>query len=147
MTNLQDLLGAQRPAVVADIEQLVNTTVSGQKGITGIALKGAVATAQKLDANIVNKGINKLLPEMIDALNPQWDAFQTSGETDFGVYLDRHRDEVADSILAVADRNAESINVPALAKAYKALRGKAAGIVKPQIPAIGNIVQKHMTAG
>lgn len=146
MTNLQDLLGAPRPAVVADVEQLVNTTVSSQKGITGIALKGAVATAQKLDAQIVNKGINKMLPELIEALNPQWAAFQTSGETDFGVYLDGRQDEVADSILVVADRNAENINVPALAKAYKALRGKAAGIVKPQVPAIGNIIQKHMAA-
>lgn len=146
MSNLQNLLETPRPAVVADVEQLVNTTVSSQKGITGIALKGAVATAQKLDAQIVNKGINKMLPELVEALSPQWEAFQTSGETDFGVYLEGRQDEVADSILVVADRNAEAINVPALAKAYKALRGKAAGIVKPQIPAIGNIIQKHMAA-
>lgn len=146
MSNLQNLLETPRPAVVADVEQLVNTTVSSQKGITGIALKGAVATAQKLDAQIVNKGINKMLPELIEALNPQWEAFQTSGETDFGAYLEGRQDEVADSILVVADRNAEAINVPALAKTYKALRGKAAGIVKPQIPAIGNIIQKHMAA-
>lgn len=146
MANLQDLLGQPRPAVVADVEQIVNTNISSQKGLTGIALKGAVATAEKIDAQIVTKGINTMLPELIEALSPQWEAFQTSGETDFGAYLSGRQDEVADSILVVADRNAEAINVPALAKTYKTLRGKAAGMIKPQIPAIGNIIQKHMAA-
>lgn len=57
MSSLNDLLGPQREAVVADLSALVENTVSNQSGISGMALKGLVSAAKKVDAQIVPKGL------------------------------------------------------------------------------------------
>ena len=62
----------------------------------------------------------------------------------FGAFLAGRSSQVVDSLMAIADRNAESITVAPLAKAYNALRGKAAKVIEPEIPEFGRILQKHM---
>lgn len=144
VSSLNDLLGTPREAVVADLTDLVNRTVDSQSGISGMALKGAVGAAKKMDADIVSKGLNRLLPELASSLDSQWQGFQASGESDFGAYLVAHKDEVVSAIMTVADNASEKINVPALAKAYKAIRGKAANFIEPALPELGAVIAKHM---
>lgn len=144
MSSLNDLLGPQREAVVADLSALVEKTVSNQSGISGMALKGLVSAAKKVDGNIVPKGLNRLLPELAANLDPQWQGFQSSGEADFGAYLAAHKDEVVASVLSVADKAAASSNIPALDKGYKAIRGKAGDFIGPVLPELGALIVKHM---
>ena len=73
-----------------------------------------------------------------------WQEFETSPQEDFGTYLAGNDKEVADSILGVADRNADQVNNPALVKTYNSLRSKIAKIIEPQIPELARILQKHM---
>lgn len=145
MSSLNDLLGPQREAVVADLSALVENTVSNQSGISGMALKGLVSAAKKVDAQIVPKGLNRLLPELATNLDPQWQGFQASGESDFGAYLAAHKDEVVTSVLTVADKAAASSNIPALDKGYKAIRGKAGDFIGPVLPDLGALIVKHMS--
>lgn len=145
MSNLSQLLDpAHRPAVVAELTEFVNTTVDNQSGITGMALKGAVAAAKKIDSNIVSKGMSRMLPDILGDLEPYWQEFESSTSDDFGAFLEPRSAEVTDSIMSVADRNAESINVPALAKTYNSLRGKGVKMIEPAIPDLGRILQRHM---
>lgn len=147
MSNLSQLLqDPTRTSVTAELATFVDETVAAQSGLTGMALKGAVAAAKKMDSAIVVKGMNRLLPDITGELEPYWQDFVASGQADFGAFLEPRAGEVTDTIMKVADRHAQTINVPALAKAYSSLRGKASNIIEPQIPALARIVQKHVPA-
>lgn len=146
MTDLSSLLtDNKRGAVVADLAALADAAVGRQSGISGTAIKAAVAAAKKIDADIVAKGVNRMLPDVLGDLQPHWQAFQEDAEQDFGTFLAGRNDAVVDSLMAVADRNAESITVAPLAKAYNSLRGKGAKVISPEIPEFGRILQKHMS--
>lgn len=146
MTDLSSLLtDNKRDAVVADLAALADAAVGRQSGISGTAIKAAVAAAKKIDADIVAKGVNRMLPDVLGDLQPHWQAFQEDAEQDFGTFLAGRNDAVVDSLMAVADRNAESITVAPLAKAYNSLRGKGAKVISPEIPEFGRILQKHMS--
>ena len=88
---------------------------------------------------------NRLLPELATNLDPQWQGFHASGESDFGAYLAAHKDEVVTSVLTVADKAAASSNIPALDKGYKAIRGKAGDFIGPVLPDLGALIVKHMS--
>ena len=65
MTDLSQLLdAAKRPQVVQEITSLVDDTVARQSGLTGMALKSAVAAGKKADADAISKGVNKFLPQI-----------------------------------------------------------------------------------
>lgn len=145
MTDLSSLLtDNKRDAVVADLAALADAAVGRQSGLSGTAIKAAVAAAKKIDAGIVAKGVNRMLPDVLGDLQPHWQAFQQDAEQDFGTFLAGRNDAVVDSLMSVADRNAESITVAPLAKAYNSLRGKGAKVIGPEIPEFGRILQKHM---
>jgi hypothetical protein len=145
MTDLSSLLtDHKRDGVVADLAALADSAVGRQSGISGTAIKAAVAAAKKVDADIVSKGVNRMLPDVLGDLQPHWQAFQGDAEQDFGTFLAGRNDAVVDSLMAVADRNAESITVAPLAKVYNSLRGKGAKVIGPEIPEFGRILQKHM---
>lgn len=145
MSNLSQLLEPQvRPALIKELSEFIQQTVSEQSGISGMAIKGAVSTATRVNSDIIPKGINQILPDMLGDLEPRWAEFEKAGATDFGTFLDKDSAQVADAVMSTADRHAERINVAPLAKAYKSLRNKGAKIVEGKVPELGRILQNHM---
>lgn len=143
MSELSALLNEQkRPQVVADLDTVVDETVSNASGLVGMALKGGVGAANKVDSDFINKGINRILPDLLGELQPHWNAYRDSDSADFGSYLAAHEDEVTNGLLKLADDNVS--NAPAaLEKIYNGLRNKAANIVGPALPQVGNVIEKH----
>lgn len=145
MSNLSQLLEPQvRPALIKELSEFIQQTVSEQSGISGMAIKGAVSTATRVNADIIPKGINQILPDMLGDLEPRWAEFEKADESDFGAFLNKDSSQVADAVMSTADRHAERINVAPLAKAYKSLRNKGAKIVESKVPELGRILQNHM---
>ena len=145
MAHLSELMsGPQRTAVINDCGELVEGVVAKQSGITGMALKGAVAAAKKVDSAIITKALGRVLPDVLDALDPHWQEFSETSEQDFGSFLEPRSTQVSDSIMSVADKHAEQINSPALSKPYNSLRGKASRFLTPAVPDFGRVLQKHM---
>lgn len=143
MSDLQKLLDAQtRPAVAKDLAELAETTTAKQSGLTGMAMKSALAAGKKADADAIPKGMNKVLPKVVDGLEPHWSKFQAENGADFGRYLSDHEDEVVDDLVKAADAAVDSLPGP-VKKVYTSLRNKAAKIVGPALPELGQIVQKH----
>ena len=117
MAHLSELMSApQRTAVISDCGELVEGVVAKQSGITGMALKGALAAAKKVDSAIVTKALGRVLPDVLDILDPHWQEFANSTEQDFGSFLEPRSGEVSDAIMSVADKHAEQVNSPALSK-------------------------------
>ena len=71
MSDLKKLLDpTTRPAVAQDLADLAETTTANQSGLTGMAMKSALAAGKKADADAIPKGMNKVLPKVVDGLGP-----------------------------------------------------------------------------
>lgn len=150
MTDLSaELTGSKREEVVHDLAAFAEQTVSQQTGVSGVAVKGAYSAVQKIRPDIVSRGIDRLLPDVAEALQPHWDDYLEAGggQADtagtFGTFLDNRRDQVADSLLRIADTTADRLDNAALVKIYRGVRGRGEKILAANVGGIGRVVEKH----
>ena len=143
--TLQQILLAPdvRPQVVADCNALIEHEVSEKSGMSGTALKVAYKTATTFAPGHVRHILETLLPKMADNLQPFWADFSASGGADFGDYLAKRGDEVAEAMLAVTDARAAASGRPVIVKAYRSVRGGAAKHIQAALPQVGELVRKH----
>ena len=87
--------------------------------------------------------MERLLPDIVDNLQPFWADFNVSGASEFSDYLVKRSEEVSEAMLSVTDKHAESSQRPAILKAYRAVRGGAAKHVAAALPQVGALVQKY----
>ncbi len=147
MSSLTQLLNAERkPALVKELSAFVDTLVAEQSGLAGLAIKGALGTAKKLDAAIVAKGLNRVLPDIVPAFDQYWGDFLASGQADFGEFVRPQASALTDAILATTDAHVDALPGGALVKAYASLRGKGAKLIAPHVPAFACVLQQHMQA-
>jgi hypothetical protein len=139
----QILLAPQtRPQVIADCHALIERQVSDMSGISGTAVKVAYKTVNMLMPGHVLHMVESLLPDMADKLEPYWAGFGTSGGAEFGDYLAKRGDEVAEALLAVTDERA-AVGRPVIVKAYGKVRPSAAKHVTAALPHVGALVQRY----
>jgi hypothetical protein len=132
-----------RPQVAADCNALIEHEVSEKSGITGAAIKLAYKTAVTFKPGHVRHMVDTLLPGMADNLQPFWAEFNSSGGFDFGDYLTKRGEEVAEAMLAVTDARAEASGRPIIVKAYRSVRGGAAKHIQAALPQVGDLVLKY----
>jgi len=128
------------PHVVDDCQQLIEQEVAGK---SGIAVKLAYKTANAFARGYLHNIVETLLPDMVNQLEPYWADFTASGASDFGDYLVKHGDEVAQALLVVTDAKAKASQRPTIVKAYGAVRGGAAKHITTALPNVGSLVQKY----
>jgi len=87
--TLQQILLAPdtQPQVIADCFNLIEQQVSDKSGISGTAVKLAYKTVNTFMPGHVRNMVGKLLPDMVDQLEPFWANFNSSGGSGFGDYL------------------------------------------------------------
>ena len=143
--TLQQILLAPdvRPQVVADCNALIEHEVSEKSGMSGTGLKVAYKTATTFAPGHVRHILETLLPKMADNLQPFWADFSASGGADFGDYLAKRGDEVAEAMLAVTDARAAASGRPVIVKAYRSVRGGAAKHIQAALPRVGDLVLKY----
>lgn len=134
---------ANRPQVVDTLVQLVDSQVSGMRGMSGTMMKTAFAGAKKASPGSVRSAIDTLLPGLAEALDPHFDA---KGGQAFGSYLSdpARSGQVADELLAVADRKASAVQGNPLGKVYGTFRGKAKEHVVGALPALGAALERFV---
>ena len=137
------LAPASRPQVVADCNALIEHEVSEKSGISGTAIKLAYKTATTFAPGHVRHMVETLLPKMADNRQPFWADFNASGGADFGDYLTKRGDEVAEAMLTVTDERAAASGRPVIVKAYRSVRGGAAKHIQAALPQVGDLVLKY----
>jgi hypothetical protein len=145
---LHDILLAPevRPHVVADCEALIKQEVSAMSGISGTAVKLAYRTVNTFASGHIHHMVETMLPRMLDELQPYWADFTVANGADFGDYLTKRGDEVADSLLTVTDERGRNSSRPTIVRAYNSVRGNAAKHVKATLPQVGTLVCKYAAA-
>jgi hypothetical protein len=135
--TLEEILLAPgtQPKVIADCLTLIDQEVSDLSGISGTAVKLAYKTVITFAADHVRYTVEKLLPQMVEQLEPYWADFNASGGSEFGDYLTKRGDEVSESLLSVTDASAAAPSArPTITKAYGAVRGSAAKHIGAALP-------------
>jgi len=132
-----------QPQVIADCFNLIEQQVSDKSGISGAAVKIAYKTVNTFMPGHVRNMVAKLLPDMVDQLEPFWADFQSSGGSGFGDYLAKRGGEVSEALLSVTDARAAASGRPTIVKAYGTVRGSAVKHIEAALPAVGELVLKY----
>lgn len=145
MATLEEILltPETKPHVMDDCVQLIDSEMASKSGVSGTAVKLAYKTANTFAAGHVRKMVGTLLPGMADNLQPFWADFLASGGADFGDYLTKRGDEVAEAMLEVTDARAAASGRPVIVKAYRSVRGGAGKHIKAALPQVGDLVLKY----
>lgn len=138
------LLGPDtRPNVIEDCYALIQEEISEKSGVSGTAVKLAYKTVNTFMPGHIRNMVGKLLPDLVDQLEPFWADFSGSGGAGFGDYLAKRGAEVAQALLSVTDAKAESSGRPTIVKAYGSVRGSAAKHIEAALPRVGDLVMKY----
>ena len=138
------LLGPDtQPEVIADCYALIQQEVSGKSGISGTAVKLAYKTVTAFAPGHIRFMVESLLPDLANKLQPFWADFAASGSSEFGDYLAKRGDEVAEALLSVTDARAAASDRPTIVKAYKTVRGSASKQITAALPRVGDLVEKY----
>ena len=132
-----------KPQVTADCMTLIQQEVSAKSGVSGATVKLAYKTANTFASGYLQAMVEKLIPEMADKLQPYWADFAASGAGEFGDYLAKRGDEVAQALLTVTDAKAASSGRPTIVKAYGSVRGSAVKHIEAALPRVGDLVLKY----
>ena len=143
--TLQEILLAPdtQPQVTTDCYRLLEQEVSDKSGMSGTAVKLAYKTVNTFMPGHVRFMVGALLPDMVVKLDPFWAEFRTSGGSEFGDYLAKRGDEVAEALLTVTDARAAASGRPTVIKAYRSVRGSAVKHVQAALPRVGDLVMKY----
>jgi hypothetical protein len=138
------LLGPDaKPQVIADCFTLIEQELAEKSGVSGNAVKLAYKTVSSFAPGYLRDTVEAMLPEVADRLQPYWADFRVSGGSEFGDYLSKRGEEVAESLLSVTDAMAAGAERPAVLKAYRAVRGSAAKHVEAALPRVGDLVLRY----
>jgi uncharacterized protein DUF6918 len=132
-----------QPHVVDDCYALIQREVADKSGISGTAIKLAYKTATTFAPGHVRHMVETLLPRMVEELQPFWADFNAAGGTEFGDYLAKRGDEVADALLTVSDARAAASGRPVIVRAYRSVRAGAAKHIEAALPQVGDLVLKY----
>ena len=133
----------RRPAVVTDLQALVDQEVADKSGLSGGFIKTGYAAVKKIKPGIVRSAINSLLEEFVEALEPYWIAYRTQPTQGFGAYLAGRPQEVSQALLAVTDRKAERTDKASVTSVYTKLRPKGQENVIAALPRLGDLIERH----
>lgn len=139
MPTLNELLNTaeRRPKVLVACQDLVEDELSRAKGMSGIALRTAFSVIQALDAEFIQKALNRLFDDFIERLEPFWS--ETTPQTVEQDWKSRSA-ELTDALLGAADAKVAKAQNQTIKKVYSKLRPKAAGYVENAVPGLAQVV-------
>ena len=145
MNYLRDLLedDAQRAAIVQDCCQLIDIEVASKRGVGGAGLKIGYQIVRGIRPDFISKAVESLLPEFADVLNPLCEAAVQQGGALSG-YFEEHCSQVAEALLEITDRKAQSTKHVVIKRTYAKMRGSARRHVKSAVPGLGLIIEKYV---
>ena len=148
MAHLTELLSAPagRPAVVADVCDLIDRQVRATSGVSGLAIRSAYRVVTGIRPGMVASAVDGMLVPFSDALDPFYQEHLATGEPLQQVLADQ-RTSMANALLAVTDDRAERSRNRTVKRAYQRVRGAARGHVEAAAPGIAELIATHADDG
>lgn len=147
MSALKDRLldSANRPALVTDCCTLIDQRVKSIKGFTGVAIKGGYAAVKAIKSGFVEGVVDALLDEWVEEMTAFEAEFHgnPNGPATFGDFLVAERLRVAEALISVTDKRAETTKHKTAASVYNRLRKSALSHVEDAVPDLVGLVTRH----
>lgn len=146
MSSLADILLAahHRDELTSDAARMVEQYIQQRGGLKGMGLKTGLALLKAARPDILERASQRMLPDMVRALEPLYQEFRQAGVSDFSVFLDRRADTAIELLLGVADAKVAAAHNAAAKAAYQKFRGGAAEEVRGLLPRIGKLVTAYL---
>jgi hypothetical protein len=144
MLSLKEQFGTgdRRAALVDDAVKVLDQEVADKSGLTGIAIKGAYKLVQGMRPGFVRHVVDALLDDFVAALEPIY-AEAAEKKRPAGAYLLEQRDRVADALLSVTDKRAQTAQSAGIKSAYSKLRPMAKKQVDGAAPRLATLIERH----
>lgn len=134
-----------RPQVIADCVTLIDQQIKSKKGLSGMAVKAAYGLVKALKPSMIEKSVDSLLNAFTEQLQVYYQHYQEEGfNGSLEQYLSARASDVAESLLQITDRRANSSSNKTAVKAYNKLRPKGKEHVEIAVPEIGKLLDKHV---
>lgn len=135
----------KRPKLVEDAEALLDAEVERKRGARGMMIKGAYKTVKAIRRGFVRGVIEDLLDEWVAELEDFWSDWQQGGGSpSFGQHLAASSDEVAERLLRVTDRRAETTKHTTAKRLYDKLRPQGKEQVVESLPRVADLLDQHL---
>lgn len=147
--NLKEYLGAPpvRDRVVADCVTLIEDQVKGKGGLSGVAIRTAYATIKAVKKGFITEVVESMLDEWLERLQRHYDTWSDGARDQrLSDFLVARSDDVAEDLLSVTDRRAETTRHKTAKKAYLKMRGSAKNNVVEAIPDLGRMLERRLEA-
>ncbi|HEY3236808.1 MAG TPA: hypothetical protein VGJ84_18970 [Polyangiaceae bacterium] len=147
MPSLREQLGSppKRQNVIRDACGVLDQEVAEKSGLMGLAIRGAYKVVQGVKPGFVPEVVDHLLDDFLDALDPIYqEALQRGAKP--GAYLESNAGKMADALLSITDKRAETARRAAIKKAYEKLRPTARKHVEAAAPRVGRLLERHAAA-
>ncbi len=145
MPTLKELAaqGDKRGEVVEDACRVLDLEVGDKSGVSGIAIKGAYKLVKGVKPGFIPEVVDHLLDDFLDALDP---LYQEAKNEDVkpGAHLRANGSRVADALLAITDKRAETAQRAMIKKTYLKLRPTAKKHVEAAAPRLGEMLDRHV---
>jgi hypothetical protein len=128
-------------SMVADCVKLIDEQVAAKGGLGGLGLKAAYGTVKGVKPGYIEGAIDRLLPQVLDALDPIWSEGVQTGDP-VG-YLSQNRSRTADALLGITDARIENTSNGIVRGAYNKLRGSAKTDVEEAVPGLAKIIDNY----
>lgn len=130
-------------SLVADCCRLIDAEVADKKGLSGVAIKAGYKTLKGLKPGAVEEAVRHLLPEFAQALDPFATQALQAGQG-VGSHLREKASPVAEALLGVTDRRADTHEKGLLRSTYLKLRPVAKRNVEAAVPRLAAVVDMYV---
>lgn len=134
-----------RDALQSDCVALIHRHIEQRKGIRGLAMRTGISLLKTLRADAVERGVEKLLPGFVSAIEPLHADFRKQADGDFSQFLQQHSDRAARNLLQVSDQTVAQSGQRTIQAAYAQLRRFARSELATVLPQVGQMIEAHLT--
>ncbi len=137
----------KREKLLQEALKAVDAEVGDKGGISGMAIKAAYAMAKGVAPGILQKAINAMADDFLDALQPFYDQATAKGVS-LRSFLDPSdkKAAAANALLAITDARANQEQGGALKKGYEKLRPTAQKHVEQAVPRLADLISNFATS-
>ena len=128
-------------SITADCAKLIDEQVAAKNGIGGLALKATYGVVKGIGADYVSGAIHRILPEVLNALDPIWhEGVQAGNPIE---HLTNTRSRTADMVLSVTDARIERSKNGIVRASYSKLRKSVKSDVEEAVPSLAKLISQY----
>ena len=133
-----------RARVIGECCTLIDEEVATKGGLSGLAVKGAYKLVKAVKPTFVPEVVDDMLDEWVGKLEPFFTQWQASGNgKPFADFVSARSGEVAEALLQVTDKRAQSAKNKTVKSMYEKMRPSAKKHVEEALPRLGRLVERN----